>query len=144
MNLDGLISSWEYKEQYFDHGKVDEFISRRQPVDFIIQYAWPGTIRAIAERFEHEPLPTVPRSQTTVTGSHDPRGLSGRWGVDVAPFYVAHVECVPVSVAYDPTATVGAVFYFVLSRSPVASHTTLAEFARANKDRGSCDGFPRD
>jgi hypothetical protein len=143
MNLDGLISSWEYKEEYLDRGKVDEFLSKRQPVDFVVQYAWPTTIRAIAARFEREPLPTAPRSQTTVSGSHDKDALSGRWGVDVTPFYVAHVECTAVSVAYDPAATVGAVFYLVLSRAPVSGRTTLAEFALANRGTRSCEGFPR-
>jgi hypothetical protein len=141
INLDGLVNSWEYKEQYFDQGKVDEFVSKRQPVDFFIQYAWPGTIRAIAARFAHEPLPTAPRPQTTVTGSRDRRLLSGRWGVDLTPLHVAHVECVTVSVAHDPTATVAPVFYFVLSRGPVPGRLTLAEFARAHAHRTSCDGF---
>jgi hypothetical protein len=76
-----------------------------------------------------------------VTGARDKQALSGRWGVDLTPFYVAHVECVPVSVAYDPTTTRGAVFYFVLSRTPLAGRATLAEFARANKQRTSCEGF---
>ncbi|HEY0986247.1 MAG TPA: hypothetical protein VGD80_04310 [Kofleriaceae bacterium] len=141
MNLDGLISSWEYKEQYFDRGKVDEFISTRQPVDFVIQYAWPGTVRGIARRFEREPLPHAPRPQTSVTGSQDRSALSGRWGVDLAPFYVAHVECVTASVAYDPTRTVGAAFYFVLTRAQLPGRLTLAEFALANQKRTSCDGF---
>lgn len=141
VNLDGLINSWEYKEKYFDPGKVDEFVLQRQPVDFIIQYAWPGTVRAIAARFEHEPLPTAPRPQTTVIGSHDKRFLSGRWGVDLTSFYVAHVECATISVAYNPRATMAPVFYFVLSRAPVAGHPTLAEFAVANTHRTSCEGF---
>ncbi len=144
VNLDGLINSWRYKEEYLDQGKVDEFVFKRQPVDFIIQYAWPGTVRAIAARFEHEPLPTAPRLQTTVTGSHDKRFLSGRWGVDLTSFYVAHVECATISVAYDPTATLAPVFYFVLSRTPVTSHPTLAEFAVANSHRTSCEGFAPD
>jgi hypothetical protein len=143
MNLDGLISSWEYKD-YLDHGTIDDFVTRVQPVDFVIQYAWPRTISAIAARFEHEPIPTAPQAQTTVTGSRDLPSLSSRWGIDLAPFYVAHVECAPVSVAYNPTKTVGAVFYFVLTREPRVGHTTLAEFARANKDRDSCDGFQSD
>ena len=143
MNLDGLISSWEYKD-YLDRGAVDDFVTRRQPVDFVIQYAWPRTIRAIAARFDREPIPTASRPQTTVTGSHDLPSRTSRWGVDLAPFYVAHVECVPVSVATNPTKTVGAVFYFVLTKAPRTSHTTLAEFARANKDRDTCDGFASD
>jgi hypothetical protein len=141
MNLDGLISSWEYKLDYLDHGKVDDFITRRQPVDFVIQYAWPGTLHLIADRFEHAPVPPAPQPQTSVTGSHDPDDLIGRWGVDLASFYVAHVECVPVSVAYDPTSTRGAVFYFVLSRTPLPERTTLAAFARANNGRETCTGF---
>ncbi len=143
MNLDGLISSWEYKD-YLDHGTVDDFVTHQHPVDFVVQYAWPRTIRAIAARFEHEPIPTAPQPQTTTTGSHDLPTLSTRWGIDLAPFFVAHVECAPVSVAYNPTKTVGAMFYFVLTREPRFSHTTLAEFARANKDRDSCDGFTSD
>lgn len=141
MNLDGLISSWEYKEQYFDRGKVDEFITTRQPVDFVIQYAWPGTVRGIARRFEREPLPSAPRPQTTVTGGQDRASLSGRWGVDLAAFYVAHVECVTASVAYDPTRTVGAAYYFVLTRARLPGRSTLAEFALANQTRTSCGGF---
>ena len=140
MNLDGLISSWEYKD-YLDRGTVDEFVTHVRPVDFVIQYAWPRQIHAIAKRFEHEPVPAAPMPQTTASGSHDRLALSSRWGVDLAPFYVAHVECVPVSVATDPTNVVNAVFYFVLTREPRFGHTTLAEFARANQDRKSCDGF---
>jgi hypothetical protein len=141
MNLDGLINSWDYKEQYLDRGKVDEFILKRQPVDFVMQFAWPGTVRAIARRFEREPLPTAPRLQTTVTGGQDREALSGRWGVDLTSFTVARVECVTASMAYDPTTTVGAAFYFVLSRAPLPGRQTLAEFALANKRRTSCDGF---
>jgi hypothetical protein len=63
--------------------------------------------------------------------------------VDLAPFYVAHVECVMVSVAYDPSATVGPVFYFVLSRAPAAGRTTFAEFAVANEGYSSCEAFDR-
>lgn len=141
MNLDGLINSWEYKEHYLDRGKVDEFILTRQPADFVMQFAWPGTVRAIARRFEREPLPTAPRLQTTVTGGQDREALSGRWGVDLTSWTVARVECVTASMAYDPTTTVGAAYYFVLSRAPLAGRMTLAEFALANKGRSSCDGF---
>jgi hypothetical protein len=141
MNLDGLISSWEYKERYFDPGKVDEFILARQPVDFVIQYAWRGTIRGIARRFDREPLPHAPRLQTTVTGSQDPSSLSGRWGVDLSSFYVAHVECLTVSVAYDPTRIRDAAYYFVLTRAQLPGRVTLAEFAVANRARSSCEGF---
>jgi hypothetical protein len=144
MNLDGLINSWEFKEQYLDSGKVDEFILKRHPVDFVVQYAWPRTLRAIATRFRAEPLPTAPQLQTTVTGSRDRGGLSVRWGVDLASFHVAHVECVMVSVAYDPSVTVGPVFYFVLSRAPIAGRSTLAAFALANASHSSCDAFDRD
>jgi hypothetical protein len=141
MNLDGLINSWEFKDQYLDTGKVDDFILRRQPVDFVMQFAWPGTVRAIARRFEHEPLPTAPRLQTSVTGAQDRASLSGRWGVDLTSFIVARVECVTASMAYDPTTTVGAAYYFVLTRAPIPGRMTLAEFALANKTRTSCDGF---
>ncbi|MEO7735746.1 MAG: hypothetical protein ABIY55_32625 [Kofleriaceae bacterium] len=141
INLDGLVNSWDYKETYFDQGRVDELVFRRQPVDFVIQYAWPGTLRAVAARFAGGGVPTVSEPQTTVTGSHDRRNLSGRWGIDLAPFFVAHVECMTVSMAYDPAATVAPVFYFVLTRSPEHSRTTLAEFAQANAGRASCDGF---
>jgi hypothetical protein len=144
INLDGLVNSWEYKERYFDRGKVDEFVSTRQPVDFVIQYAWPGTMKAIAARFAGAPVPRTPEPQTTVTGSHDKRYLSGRWGVDLAPFFVAHVECVTVSMAYDPAATVAPVFYFVLGRTAPPGHPTLAEFAQANAGRTSCAGFASD
>ena len=76
-----------------------------------------------------------------MTGGQDRSTLSGRWGVDLAPFYVAHVECVTASVAYDPTRTVGAAFYFVLTRAQLPGRLTLAEFALANQKRTSCDGF---
>jgi hypothetical protein len=141
MNLDGLINSWEYKEQYLDRGKVDEFISERHPVDFVMQFTWPGTVRAIARRFEREPLPTAPRPQTTVTGSQDRGELSSRWGVDLTSFSVARVECVTASFAYNPTTTVSAAYYFVLTRARLPGRMTLAEFALANKGRTSCDGF---
>jgi hypothetical protein len=141
MNLDGLISSWEYKERYLDPGKVDEFILARQPVDFVIQYAWQGTIRGIARRFEREPLSSAPRLQATVTGARDASSLSGRWGVDLSSFSVAHVECITVSVAYDPTRIRDAAYYFVLTRARMPGRATLAEFAVANRARTSCDGF---
>lgn len=141
MNLDGLINSWEFKEKYLDTGKVDDFILRRQPVDFVMQFAWPGTVRSIARRFEREPLTTAPRLQTTVTGSQDRSAISGRWGVDLTSFTVARVECVTTSMAYDPTTTVAAAYYFVLTRARLPGKMTLAEFALANKTRTSCDGF---
>jgi|GEM_PF-3185143 len=144
INLDGLVNSWEYKEVYFDRGRVDDFIMRRQPVDFVIQYAWPGTIQQIADRFASGRVPAVSEPQTTVTGSHNARNLSGRWGVDLAPFFVAHVECMTVSMAYDPAVTKAPVFYFVLTRAPLTSRMTLAEFARAHASRTSCDGFAFD
>lgn len=140
MNLDGLINSWAYKD-YLDQGTVDDFVTRVRKVDFVIQYAWPRRLRSIAKRFEHEAVPAAPVPQTTVSGDHDRQSLASRWGIDLAPFYVAHVECVPVSVATNPTKVVDAVFYFVLTREPRFGHMTLAEFARANKDRDSCDGF---
>lgn len=140
MNLDGLISSWEFKQNYLDRGKVDEFVFSRHPVDYVIQYAWPQTLRRIAQRFKNEPLPGVPRLQTTVLGSHDREALSGRWGVDLAAFYVAHVECVMVAVAYNASETIGPVDYFVLSRAPLGNRPTLAEYALANANRDSCEG----
>jgi len=139
MNLDGLINSWEYKEKYLDTGAVDEFILSRHPVDFVVQYMWPTTLRAVASRFEHASLPTAPHHRTTVTGSQDPENLSERWGVDLAPFYVAHAECVMASVAYDPSVTVGPVFYFVLTRAPsAAGRMSLAQFALATRNATSC------
>ncbi len=101
-------------------------------------------MQQIADRFAGGRVPIVSEPQTTVTGSHDPRHLSGRWGVDLAPFFVAHVECMTVSMAYDPAVTKAPVFYLVLTREPLSSHVTLAEFAQANASRTSCDGFAFD
>ncbi len=129
MNLDGLISSWEFKENYLDRGDVDQFIDQRHPVDYVIQYAWPTTLRNIARR-------------SAAGGSTPPPHMtSGRWGVDLSSFYVAHVECVMVSVAYNPAETLGPVQYFVLSRVPAGDGPplTLAEFARRNAGRESCN-----
>ena len=129
MNLDGLISSWEFKENYLDRGDVDEFISKRHPVDYVIQYAWPATLRNMARR-------------AAAGGSAPPPHMtSGRWGVDLSSFYVAHVECVMVSVATNPKETIGPVQYFVLSRAPAGERAplTLAEFAMRNAGRESCD-----
>jgi hypothetical protein len=129
MNLDGLISSWEFKENYLDRGDVDEFISKRHPVDYVIQYAWPATLRNMARR-------------AAAGGSAPPPHMtSGRWGVDLSSFYVAHVECVMVSVATNPKETIGPVQYFVLSRAPAGDRAqlTLAEFAMRNAGRESCD-----
>ncbi len=127
MNLDGLISSWEFKENYLDRGDVDEFINKRHPVDYVIQYAWPATLRNIARR-------------SAMGGSAPPPHMtSGRWGVDLSSFYVAHVDCVMVSVAYNPAVTQGPVQYFVLSRAPAGDRPTLAEFAQRNAGRESCD-----
>jgi hypothetical protein len=129
MNLDGLISSWEFKENYLDRGDVDEFISKRHPVDYVIQYAWPATLRNMARR-------------AAAGGSAPPAHMtSGRWGVDLSSFYVAHVECVMVSVATNPKETIGPVQYFVLSRAPAGDRAplTLAEFAMRNAGRESCD-----
>jgi hypothetical protein len=140
MNLDGLISSWEFKNDYLDRGRVDDFVFNRHPIGYVIQYMWPKTLRQIASRFEHEPLPSVPRPQTTVIGSHDPNALEARWGVDLASFYVAHVECVMMSTVSHPTAEVGPVRYFVLSRQLVAGSPTLAAYALANATRASCEG----
>lgn len=138
MNLDGLISSWEFKQRYLDLGKVDAFIFERQPVDYVIQYAWPRTLRGIASRFRREPVTTEPRLQTSVTGLRDLEALSRRWGVDLASFHVAHVECVMVSVATRPSVTEGPVHYFVLSRAALPGRPTLAEFALENARREAC------
>lgn len=140
MNLDGLINSWEFKE-YLDQSSVDEFILRRRPVDYVVQYMWPQTMERVAKRFRQRPLPPGPQMGTTVTGSQDPEARAARWGVDLASFHVVHVECVPVSVAYAPHLTRGAVHYLVLSRRPVPSTPTLAEFALAHAGR-PCDSTP--
>jgi hypothetical protein len=121
MNLDGLINSWEYKEQYLDGGRADAFILERHPVDYVIQYAWPRTLRLLAAG----------------QGRHA-GGSSARWSVDLGSFTVAHVECAMVSVAYEPSVTVGPVHYFVLRREPLPGRPTLAEFALRNQARSSC------
>jgi hypothetical protein len=136
MNLDGLISSWEFKENYLDRGEVDTFISKRHPTDYVIQYAWPATLRGIARRSQGGG-PALPVKEAA--GERSPSLASGRWGIDLSSFYVAHVECVMVSVAYKPSETVGPVQYFVLSRAPVPDRPTLAEFAVRNASRESCD-----
>jgi hypothetical protein len=38
MNLDGLINSWRYKENYLDRGRVYDFISRAEPADYVCQF----------------------------------------------------------------------------------------------------------
>lgn len=50
-NLDGLINSWDYKENYFDKGKTEAWLSTtKPPVEYIVQYFWadqmnPETLR---------------------------------------------------------------------------------------------------
>ena len=40
-NLDGLINSWDFKENYFDKGLTERWLDKIQPpVDFIAQYFW--------------------------------------------------------------------------------------------------------
>src|SRR5262249_52590063 len=40
-NLDGLINSWDFKENYFDKGSTGQWLDKVQPpVDFIAQYFW--------------------------------------------------------------------------------------------------------
>ena len=65
--------------------------------------------------------------------------IIGALPVVISSFYVAHVECVMVSVAYKPSETRGPVQYFVLSRAPIPDRPTLAEFAVRNSVRESCD-----
>jgi hypothetical protein len=139
MNLDGLINSWRFKEEFLDPGRLDDFVFDDHPTGYIIQYAWPWTIRAIAKRFKDAPLPTTPLRHATVGGPAEGVALTRRWGVDVTPYSVAHVECVMVSVAYAPGKTEGPVYYFVLSRTPMEGRPTLAEFALAHDGRESCE-----
>jgi len=40
VNLDGLINSWEYKEQYLDRGRAAEYAERVCKADYIAQYIW--------------------------------------------------------------------------------------------------------
>jgi hypothetical protein len=51
INLDGLINSWDYKEQYLDRGRVYEYITHVHPVDYVCQYvtlgSFDGTIRGL-------------------------------------------------------------------------------------------------
>ena len=37
-NLDGLINSWNYKENYFDKGKTQDWIDAAPKVDYVAQY----------------------------------------------------------------------------------------------------------
>jgi hypothetical protein len=143
MNLDGLVGSWDYKERFLDPGKVDDFVFNVHPVDYVLQYAWPGTMRKLSTRFSGDALPQAPMLQTNLTGSRDPGALSVRWGVDVASFTVAHYECLMVSLATKPSETIGPVYYFVLGRARVPGRPTLAEFARANGGRPQCPGPDR-
>jgi hypothetical protein len=43
MNLDGLINSWRYKEQFLDRGRVYDFITSAQPADYVCQWVSLGT-----------------------------------------------------------------------------------------------------
>lgn len=38
INLDGLINSWEYKTNYLDTDRIDEFINDAHRVDYVAQY----------------------------------------------------------------------------------------------------------
>lgn len=52
MNLDGLINSWQYKQDYMDRDRTYEFITRARPVDYVCQFV-------TLERFDGRHVGTV-------------------------------------------------------------------------------------
>ncbi|MEZ4312898.1 MAG: hypothetical protein R3F14_33160 [Polyangiaceae bacterium] len=91
VNLDGLASSWDYKENYLDHRRTDDFITQVVPVTHLIQYFDPDALLA----------------------KKDPS-----WrGVPLSGWHVAAARCFDARLALNPLAKRKLV-YVVLSRSP--------------------------
>ena len=103
VNLDGLVSSWRYKEDYRDRGRVTEFIDE-SGVDFILQFLHAGMLR--------------------------PDGHLRHRGVDLGHWYVLYVEPYRFTSIMRPWRVSEAAF-FVFGRQPSGSALTLTEWRAA-------------
>jgi hypothetical protein len=139
VNLDGLINSWHFKTDYLDSGRVDAYIDGQPPVDYVVQYLWPTSLKRIAARFRQGEWPSVAATGRTTSGSDDLAARQARWGADLAAFFVLRDDCITVSTAYDPRKITGAVHYLVLGRQRQAGTVSLAEFAVQHAEQASCD-----
>jgi hypothetical protein len=94
INLDGLINSWEYKEQYLDRGRVAEFINDVHPVDYVAEYQ---DMNAVYRRWQAE--------RATIEG------------IDFASWYVAYARFGRFRSVASPWNT-RPLIHLVLSRQP--------------------------
>jgi len=92
VNLDGLISSWQYKERYLDTGRQQAFIDDEGGIDFIAQ---PVPVDAL-------------ETSSPVFVDH---------GVDLSEWHLAHVECTTFHSVVSRSNVV--VAHLVLSRAPL-------------------------
>ena len=103
-NLEGLVSSWHYKETYLDKGGVSEFIDE-QDIDYLCQY--------LLDRREI--------------------GTGNSWryaGVELAGWHVLYSEPYTFRSMVLPWRARQDV-YFVLSRRPAGPAPTLAEWMQS-------------
>jgi len=92
VNLDGLINSWQYKEQYLDTGREQAFVDTDGGVDFIAQ-----------------PVPAAAlETDSPVFIDH---------GVDLSEWHLAHVECTTFRSVLSRSNDV--VVHLVLARAPL-------------------------
>ncbi len=92
VNLDGLINSWQYKEQYLDTGREQAFIDTDGRVDFIVQ-----------------PVPLASlETDSPLFVDH---------GVDFSEWHLAHIECTTFRSVLARSDE--AVVHLVLARAPL-------------------------
>lgn len=141
IGLDGLINSWEFKEQYLDPGKVEEFITRVHPIDYIAQSIRPQTIAEVAADLRGE-------TRAGMGEWHVAPKKLGRWPSDLSRwtpallrFTVVRATQFEARFAYRPGKSVPGMVFLVLSRSPQSGLPTLAQFVL--KEGESLERQPR-
>lgn len=90
VNLDGLINSWSYKENYLDKNAVNQFITDVVPVKYITQYFYSHTFSFTHPNFFYR-------------------------GVDLSTWYIAYMDCFTFSSVLTPWKRIDRI-YLILSR----------------------------
>lgn len=100
LNLDGFVSSWDYKREHLDRGLVGRFVNEVHRVEYIAQHFYPESLKLSTRRS----------------------------GIDLSSWYVAFAQEGHVRLAYNPRQT-RVMISLVLSRQPVNGGVTVSEFA---------------